>query len=163
MAESAREGGWRAYFNGFVLAAIALMAGHGAWSASRESALNGDVRTAALEARRIYDAFDRYYQRHQAFPGSHTGAAFDVETFEPLRRRGYYDGRVLGQLRQGRADGYASPDDRGINQEYWLELSLARDPRVRLLVARSDDAPMSGGAWCDGVYLFRDGTLEPLP
>ena len=39
-------------------------------------------------------------------------------------------------------------------------MSLARDPAVRVLVARSDDAPMCGGEWCDGVFVFRNGNLE---
>ena len=35
-------------------------------------------------------------------------------------------------------------------------MTLEADPNVRLLVVKSDDAPMSGGKWLDGVYLFRN-------
>ena len=43
-----------------------------------------------------------------------------------------------------------------------LEMTLDRDPEIRLLVARSDDAPASGGSWVDGVFLVRGGVLKPL-
>ena len=41
-------------------------------------------------------------------------------------------------------------------------MTLKRDPSIRLLVARSDDAPLSGGVWLDGVFIYRDGRLEPV-
>ena len=79
-----------------------------------------------------------------------------------LARRGYYVGRVRGLLAGARADAYDSPDDRGPNREFWMEMTLASDPSVRFVIARSDDAPMGGGTWLDGAYVFRTGRLERL-
>ena len=89
--------------------------------------------------------------------------SFPLDTFEPLVSLQLYDGRVGSRLHNGRADGYGSPDDQGINQEFWLEFSLAYDPTVRFLVSDSDNAPLSGGKYYDGIYLFRDGVMTPLP
>ncbi len=41
-------------------------------------------------------------------------------------------------------------------------MTVAADPGIRLLVVKSDDAPMGGGEWLDGVYAFREGRLEAL-
>ena len=85
-----------------------------------------------------------------------------LETLDPLARRGYYRGVMLAKLTNNRADAYDSPDDKGRNREFWLEMTLAMDPSVRILVAKSDDAPLSGGRWVEGVFIYRNGELEPL-
>ena len=41
-------------------------------------------------------------------------------------------------------------------------MTLAFDPTVRFLVADSDNAPLSGGDYMDGIYLYRNGTLRTL-
>ena len=70
--------------------------------------------------------------------------------------------QINGVLLNGRIDVYQSPDDQGLNQEFWLEMTLERDPSIRLLVTHSDDAPLSGGVWLDGVFVYRNGKLEPV-
>jgi hypothetical protein len=104
----------------------------------------------------------KYYERHASYPSSYTGQPFDLKTLDPLARRGYYRGPLLIKIRDGAIDAYGSPDDRGPNQEFWIEMSLASDPSVRVLVVKSDDAPMSGGSWLDGVYLLKNNSLESL-
>jgi hypothetical protein len=46
--------------------------------------------------------------------------------------------------------------------EYWMEISLAYEPTVRLVIADSDDAPLSGGTMVDGIALYKNGVLKPL-
>ena len=41
-------------------------------------------------------------------------------------------------------------------------MTLAAEPSIRFVVARSDNAPLGSGAWLDGAYILRDGRLEPL-
>jgi len=130
--------------------------------AARRANLDAEVDAVGREARLIYEAFDRYYAVNSDFPNAWAEPALDPETLEPLRRRGYYTGTVQAKLLEGRIDGYDSPDDRGTNQEFWLEMTLARDPSIRFLIARSDDAPMGDGQWRDGAFVLRDGALEPL-
>ena len=72
------------------------------------------------------------------------------------------DAAVVGELLNGQADAYDSPDDNGLNQEFWLELTLRYDPSVRFLIADSDNSPLGGGDYYDGIYLFRDGVLTPI-
>jgi hypothetical protein len=114
------------------------------------------------EAVEVYQAFCDYYQRNKEFPDSGADRGFDTGTLDPLRRRGYYSGSLTSRLLNQRVDGYDSPDDRGPNQEFWLEFTLASDPASRWVIARSDDAPLGGGDWLDGVYALRGDRLEAL-
>jgi hypothetical protein len=124
--------------------------------------LRGEVIGVSHEAQVLYDAFQAYYTRNQSYPASYTNSPFDADTLEPLVRRGYYRGSVTSRLVDQKADAYGSPDDRGINQEFWLEFSLDTDPTVRFLIVHSDDAPLAGGEWYDGAYVYQDGKLEQL-
>ena len=108
------------------------------------------------DARALYAAFKEYRVDHQAYY-----ATLSPDTLQPLRSDGAYAGALTRRLLGGRIDGFDSPDDRGTDQEFWLEMTLERDPSVRILVADSDDAPLGGGVWLDGVYRFRDGVLTP--
>ena len=120
------------------------------------------IRIVSNEARSIYESLHRYYQRNRAYPNAYAEPGFELDTFEPLRRRGYYTGQVTQHLALGRIDAYDSPDDQGLNREFWIEMTLRQDPSIRFLVASSDDAPLGGGAWHDGAFIYRDGKLEPL-
>jgi len=126
------------------------------------AARRGTLADASGEVRKLYGAFDLYYRRYGAFPNSDATPRFDVEGFEPLHRRGFLSGRLASFLDGGGADAYESPDDRGLNQEFWVEMTLRADPSIRFVVARSDDAPSGGGRWLDGAFVWRNGALEAL-
>jgi prepilin-type N-terminal cleavage/methylation domain-containing protein len=138
-----------------VLAAIAIPMMH-------DAILKAHISAAATDAKAIYVAFKRFHVDNSMYPNAQNDPAFQLDTFEPLVSMGYYDGRLATRLHRDRADGYDSPDDMGTNQEFWLEFSLAYDPTVRFLVADSNDAPLGGGRYFDGLYLFRNGALEDL-
>ena len=110
----------------------------------------------------MQDSFESFHGYHDAYPAEYTDDAFHAETLDPLRSGGYYDGAVTVRLKDKRVDAYGSPDDQGLNQEFWVEMTLATDPSIRFLIARSDDAPMSAGRWAEGAYIHRDGKLERL-
>jgi hypothetical protein len=130
--------------------------------AAESANVRADRRIVAAEAVRIYSALQSYYETNRSYPNSWVDPAFETDTLEPLRRRGYYKGHVTTKLLRGRVDAYDSPDDRGPNQEFWIEMSLESDSGVRFLVARSDDAPLGGGHWRDGAFIYRNGSLERL-
>ena len=132
-----------------------------AGTALEEANRREQLRLLRAEAHALYTAFNQYYARNHGYPGSYVEPRFDLATLDPLRRRGYYQGQLQADLHRQRPDAYDSPDDSGPNQEFWLEMSLAADPAVRILVAKSDDAPLGGGEWLDGVFVYRDGALEP--
>lgn len=138
---------------------VGFLLGASAADAANERA---ELRIVRAEARALYRAFQSYNDRNHGYPNSHAEPRFDPATLDPLSRRGYYRGTLTAHLHRRRVDAYESPDDRGPNREFWLEMTLAADRSVRLLVAVSDDAPLGGGEWRDGVFLFRDGRLEPL-
>jgi hypothetical protein len=120
------------------------------------------IRAVYAEAKKLYEGFRRYHERNRAYPHPDVEPRFETDTLEPLRRRGYYRGELATYLVEGRIDAYDSPDDRGAGREFWAEMTLASDPNVRILVARSDDAPLSRGKWMDGVFVLRGGKVEPL-
>jgi hypothetical protein len=142
--------------------AILALGGAVIYTAFHTANVRADLETAKTEAQALYDGFEKYFSRHASYPSSYIQRGFDVETLDPIGSRGYYDGHLLSKLRDHRADAYDSPDDRGQNQEFWIEMTLASEPTIRILVAKSDDAPMGSGEWLDGVYVFRRGELEPL-
>jgi hypothetical protein len=145
-----------------LLAALVLVIGTMMLQALAASGVRADTRAAIVEARKLNEAFRAYYHRHGVYPNSYAEPRLALKTLEPLRKRGYYRGHVTAILLLGRVDAYDSPDDRGPNQEFWVEMTLKRDPSIRLLVVRSDDAPLGGGRWLDGVYLYRNRELRPV-
>jgi prepilin-type N-terminal cleavage/methylation domain-containing protein len=116
------------------------------------------IRAGASNARTLFTAYKQYRLDYNFYP-----ATTALDDFEPLRSTGYYrtGGFAVG-LQGGQADAYGSPDDMGLNQEFWLEMTLDYDTTVRLLICDSDDAPLAGGDAYDGIYVFENGTLLPL-
>jgi type II secretory pathway pseudopilin PulG len=130
--------------------------------AIHSSQVKADLRLVELEAHALYDAFESYYERHRAYPNAYAHPGLETDTLDPLNRRGYYKGHLTRFLSSQRIDAYDSPDDQGNNREFWVEMTLKSDPSIRFLVARSDDAPLGGGVWRDGVFIYRSGDLEPF-
>jgi prepilin-type N-terminal cleavage/methylation domain-containing protein len=128
----------------------------------RAALLRAHVSALAADAQVLHTAFKRFYLDASMYPNSTDPPAFDLATFEPLVADGYYDGRVATKLVDAQADGYDSPDDEGLNQEFWVELTLNYEPSIRMLVADSNDSPLGGGDYYDGIYLFRNGVLTPI-
>lgn len=124
--------------------------------------LRAHVGTTAAASRVVFNAFQRFYIDFNMYPNATNAPAFELDTFEPLVANNYYDSQILVKLENAQADAYDSPDDEGINQEFWLEMTLDYDPSVRFLVADSDNAPLSGGDQMAGVYLYKDGVLRSL-
>ena len=124
--------------------------------------LRAHVGAMASDSRIIQMAFKQYFLDFDMYPNSVDAPVFELDTFEPLVNLGYYDGNVVQRLEGLSADAYDSPDDVGINQEFWVEMTLDFDPTVRFLVADSDNAPLGGGNYMDGVFMYRDGTLHPF-
>jgi hypothetical protein len=91
-----------------------------------------------------------------------TARPFQLDSFEPLRGSGYYTGNLTSLLRNGRADAYDSPDDGGMNNEFWLLLTIESDFDVQFLVCNSDDTPLAGGTWLDGIYMHQNGKLTQV-
>ena len=131
-----------------------------ATSAQRSVEIRAQRRATEQEARRVYDAFQAFYERTRQYPNASAASRFDPATLEPLGRHGFYSGSLTSLLVDQRVDGYDSPDDRGLNQEFWIEMTLAADPSIRYVVARSDNAPLGGGKWLAGVYVWHHGRLE---
>ncbi|MCP4898815.1 MAG: prepilin-type N-terminal cleavage/methylation domain-containing protein [bacterium] len=141
-----------------VVAIIGLLAGI-AVPNLRKAMIKAEVRATVGECKLLLAAFTQYYRDYNQYPNAQSDPAFDIETFEPLRELGFYNGLINRRLWDNKADAYDSPDDRGNNQEYWLEMTLNVDPTVRVLVADSDDAPVSGGQALAGVYVFKNGVM----
>lgn len=128
----------------------------------RSAILRAHVGAMAADAKSIHLAFKRFYIDNDMYPNADSDPSFQLDTFEPLVAEGYYDGRVANKLSGDQADGYDSPDDQGLNQEFWLEMTLKYNPNIRFLIAESDNAPLGGGDFYDGIYMYKGGVLTPL-
>lgn len=136
-----------------VLAAIAL-------ASYRKAVLKAQIAAVATEGRSLYDGFQTFYVDNLMYPNASSNPTFQLNSFDPLRSQGYYDGEMAELLVGASADAYDSPDDEGPNQEFWVQLTLDADPRVHFIVASSNDAPLAGGQWLEGVFMFKDGELR---
>lgn len=126
----------------------------------QDAMLRANTSALATDAKAIYTAFKQYYVDNSLYPASGGGpGSFAVDTFEPLVGLGYYTRPVTTRLRNFEADGYDAPDGQG---EFWLEVTLRVDDRIRFLISDSDDAPLAGGTYYDGIYFFLDGTLSDI-
>lgn len=159
---SKKRWAWRVILDLMLLAGILVVGRLLLVPAMHAADVRADIGIVASEAHELYEAFERYFERNRAYPNAYAESAFDRTSLDPLRRRGYYKGFVTTKLLGSRIDAYDSPDDDGLNREFWLEMTLEQDPNIRFLVVRSDDAPMSGGRWLEGVFICRDGFLEPI-
>ena len=74
-----------------------------------------------------------------------------------------YQGSINARLLNGQADAYDSPNDRGPNQEWWVQMTLLIDPSFQVVMAVSDDVPLLPGVWMQGVYTFENGALIAGP
>lgn len=136
-----------------VIAAIAIPGLH-------QARIKAEIGAVTADGHAIYVAFKQYYVDNGVYPNATSSPTFNLVSFDPLRSQKYYRGNVTYLLKSGSADAYDSPDDRGPNQEFWLEMTLSLDETVRFVVANSNDAPLGGGEWLDGVYYFKDGVLQ---
>ena len=124
--------------------------------------IRAEISAIGAEAKTLYTAFSQHYIDQDKYPNAANAPIFQLDTFEPLVTLGYYSGDLMKKLQNRQADAYDSPDDLGMNREFWLEMTLRRDPTIRFLVADSDNAPLSGGKYMNGVFLYRNGVLTPI-
>jgi hypothetical protein len=91
------------------------------------------------------------------------GRAFNLSTLAPLSDGGYLAApdAVLAKLHNTRLDVYDNPGERD-GRGFWLVATCAEDPRIQILVARTDHFPLVPERWLEGLYLVRGGTLEKL-
>ena len=142
-----------------VMVIIAILASIGI-SGYRKATVRAKIAAVASEGRVLHTAFNTFYADNFQYPNATSNPNFQLDSFDPLRSQGYYDGQVVALLDGARADAYDSPDDVGPNQEFWVQFTLEADPSVQFVVASSDNAPLAGGAWLDGVFMFKNGVLR---
>jgi len=122
--------------------------------AFQDALVKANTSSLSTDGRALYIAINQYYADNGTFPPT---SSFDVETFEPLSSMGYYTRPGQSRLKNLSADGYFGDAD-----EFWLEMTLRTNYSIRFLVANSAAAPMSGGTYQDGVFLYLDGVLTDI-
>jgi prepilin-type N-terminal cleavage/methylation domain-containing protein len=118
--------------------------------------LRAEVVSVAAECRNLYTAFEIYAAQNGRYPNATSNPTFQLDTFEPLT----YAGNLQSHLVGNQADAYDSPDDQASNKEFWLVMTLKSDPAIRFVVASSDNAPVAGGTWLEGVYEVKNGQVS---
>ena len=119
--------------------------------------------SVVADGRILFHGLEEFYELNYMFPNATSNPAFDLVTFEPLRTLVGYQGSINARLLNGQADAYDSPDDRGPNQEWWVQMTLLIDPSIQVVIASSDDVALLPGTWLYGVYTFENGTLIAGP
>ena len=128
----------------------------------QQAIVQSELKAVVSEGRTIHTAFKNYYLDNGQYPSTTGSDAFELDTFEPLRGNRYYLGNLGARLLGEQADAYGSPDDQGQNQEFWLEMTLNKDDSIRFLICDSDNAPLSGGSYLDGVFAYENGVQKNL-
>ena len=108
---------------------------------------------ALIESKELLNAFMAFYIENDMYPNSTSRPAFDRRTFSPLE----FNGKLAQRMVNQQADRYDSPDDMGSNQEFYVRMTLARDPRIQFVVANSNNVDLEPGVWLNGVFVYRDG------
>ena len=120
----------------------------------KDALLRANTASLSSDARAIYIAVEQYYIDNNSYPATEN---FALDSMDPLSSMNYYTGGVQSRLVAGQADGYL-----GTGDEFWLEMTLEFDPSIRFLVANSQNAPMAGGTFHDGAFLYVDGVLREI-
>lgn len=129
----------------------------------REVVVKAQLNSVVADARILLTGFHEFYAGTYNFPNATSPPNFNLVTFEPLVSMGYYQGNFRERLLNSQADAYDSPDDRGPNQEFWVQMTLLMEPSYQVVIASSDNVPLAPGVWLDGVYVFKNGTMVAGP
>ena len=141
---------------------IGLLAGI-AGLVTRDLQGKAHLTSVVADGRILFHGLEEFYVNNYMYPNATSDPAFDLVTFEPLRSMVGYQGSINSRLLNGQADAYDSPNDRGPNQEWWLQMTLLIDPSFQVVMAVSDDVPLLPGVWMQGVYTFENGALIAGP
>ena len=121
------------------------------------------LASVVADGRILYHGLEEFYALNYMYPNATSSPAFNLVTFEPLRTMVGYQGSINARLLNGQADAYDSPNDRGPNQEWWVQMTLLIEPSLQVVIASSDDVALLPGTWMYGVYTFENGTLIAGP
>ncbi len=121
------------------------------------------LKSVVADARILYTGFQEFHALNYMYPNATSPPNFNTATFEPMRSMGVYQGNMQDRLLNRQADAYDSPDDIAPNQEFWVQFTLRIDPTYQIVCASSDNAPLSGGSWLEGVYVYQNGALVEGP
>ena len=141
---------------------VALLAGI-AGLATRGVQVKAHLTSVVADSRILFHGLEEFYAINYMYPNATSSPAFDLVTFEPMRSIVGYQGSINSRLVNGQADAYDSPDDRGPNQEWWVQMTLLIDPSFQVVIAASDNVALNPGVWMFGVYTFENGTLIAGP
>ena len=141
---------------------VSLLAGI-AGLVTRDLQVKAHLTSVVADGRILFHGLEEFYANNYKYPNATSDPAFDLVTFEPLRSIVDYQGSINSRLLNGQADAYDSPDDRGPNQEWWVQMTLLIDPSFQVVIAVSDDVALLPGVWMRGVYTFENGALIAGP
>ena len=141
---------------------VGLLAGI-AGLVTRDLQVKAHLTSVVADGRILFHGLEEFYVNNYMYPNATSNPAFDLVTFEPLRSMVGYQGSINARLLNGQADAYDSPNDRGPNQEWWVQMTLRIDPSFQVVMAVSDNVPLLPGVWMQGVYTLEDGALIAGP
>ncbi len=113
----------------------------------------------------LFHAVQRYVvdHGHPPPPGSSQVDGLNLRTLAPLAPAGYlpHPGALLDALRDRRVTAYDTPGPPG-KEGFWMLLIDGERAEIQVLVASTDQFPLSPGVWIEGIYQLRGNRLERL-
>lgn len=122
---------------------------------------NARVSELAHVGSELRDGLERHLAQVGRVPSrTFSGRDLNVKTLDPLSTRGFITDpdELLSVLEDNRVLAYHAPG----SQQYWLLVADKKQPKLKLLVARTDAYPAAPGEWLDGLYLIRGDELQRL-
>ncbi len=144
--------------------ALALLVWSG-WQAWQRVATERRLDALVAGGEQIFAAIDAYVADRGAPPppGSSRPGGLNARTLAPLSSEGYLAGAsgIIEHLAGQRISAYDVAGER-----FWMVIRDADDPRLALLIARTDRFPLVPETWIEGLYRIEGSRLvkiEPPP
>lgn len=123
------------------------------------------INRLADDGKSLFEAIVRYQSDHghPPYPGSAEDEGLNLRTLAPLTTAGYFRNAeaLLSRLSDHRLLAYDTPGLPG-REGFWMILVDAQRPEIQVLVASTDQFPLTPDSFLEGIYLIRGMSLEKL-
>lgn len=123
------------------------------------------VRRLQEGGRTLYASLQRYQEDngHPPRPAGGGDDGFNLRTLAPLTTGGYLTdpGSLLARFRDARVLAYDTPGLPG-REGFWLIVGERTRPEIQLLIASTDQFPLTPDTFLEGLFLIEDATVRRL-
>lgn len=148
-----------------VLVAIVAVALVLAMPIASRSLQRAAINRLADDGKSLFESIVRFQSDHghPPYPGSADDDGLNLRTLAPLTTAGYFRNAdaLLSRLSDHRLLAYDTPGLPG-REGFWMILVDGQRPGIQVLVASTDQFPLTPDTFIEGIYLIRGTSLEKL-